>query len=332
VRSLLAVLVGAVSLFALALPAEAAYPLHAIVVARSGDVLVARTSGSTGTLPAGTYRFAIDRSTPTPASGSEIDAIADGARGGLQHLTDVVETPPFIAGLPSELHVRALRAGDRLPDARFVDQNGRIVHLGQWTGKTTLLSFVYTRCPLLNVCPAVSGKFAYLQRQIDPQKTHLIIVTLDPAFDSPSVLARYGEKYGSDALRWSLVTGEQSVVKRLLDRLQIAPLQDSPGNIIHEEALVIAGPSGTIRQVIPTPDWDPNGVLAEVRNEQGLASNPFERLWLAAVAGIAAICGGESVASVLVVVFATFLCIAISAAIGLWFVWRLMRGERAAHR
>jgi cytochrome oxidase Cu insertion factor (SCO1/SenC/PrrC family) len=330
VKSLLAAFAIAFAAVALMLPAEAAYPLHGVVLGGGNGTLVARTPGATGMLPAGIYRFAFDGS-PAPQAGSEIDAIVDGTRGGRLRLTDVAVTPPFVMGLPGELRVRILHTGDPLPQDRFVDQDGRIVDLRS-PGKTTIVSFIYTRCPLLTVCPAVSGKFAYLQRRVDPAKTHLAVISLDPAFDSPSVLKRYGAQYDNDPTRWSLLTGESHVVNRMLHQFQIAPLEDSPGNIIHAEGLIIADPRGTIRQIIPTPDWDPNGVLAEVRSEQGLAANPFERLWLSAVAGIAAICGGESVAGVLVVVFATFLCIAISACIGIWFFWRIAHGDRSVQR
>lgn len=330
-RSLLAALAAAAALFAVALPADAAFPIHAVVLGGGNGMLVARTAGATGMLAAGTYRFAVDRGI-APAAGTEIDGLVDGRRAGVPHLTDVTAAQAFVAGLPSELRVHALREGDPLPGAAFVDQNGRRVALDAWRGKTTLLSFIYTRCPLLNVCPAVSAKFAWLQRRVDPARTHLALVTLDPVFDSPSVLARYGKTYETDASRWSLLTGEGHVVKSLLDRLSIAPLEDAPGNIIHEESLVIADDRGIIRRIIPTPDWDPNGVLAEVRTEQGLASNPFQRWWLAMMADVAAICGGQSVASFMVVVVATGITILIAGAIGGWFFWKLAFGEGAARK
>ncbi len=328
VRFLFGLAAALVLLFGVIAQADAAYPVHAVVLASAPDVVVARTRGATGLLAAGTYRFAVDARHPRLASGSEIDALIDGRRDGMLRLADITPAPAFVLGLPSALRVRAVHAGDTLPDVSLVDQDGRRVNLAQWRGKTVVLSFVYTRCPLTNVCPAVSGKFSYLQRHIDPATTHLAVVTLDPEFDSPSVLQRYGVGYETDASRWSLLTGEGHEVAALLDAFSISPLQDGPGDFIHDEALVIADPTGTVREIIPTPGWDPNDVLAEVHALQGQHANPLRRFMLAAVAGIAALCGGYSFAAVMVELTAIGITFLGCGVLLVWVIWRMFLNER----
>jgi protein SCO1/2 len=61
------------------------------------------------------------------------------------------------------------------------------------------LSFVFTRCPDPTICPAISGKFLYLQRHLDPERFHLVEITLDPTYDSPPVLKRYSAIFGADS-------------------------------------------------------------------------------------------------------------------------------------
>lgn len=334
VKPLLVALAGAfAALFAVALPAEAAYPIHGIVLGAAGPhAIVARTRGVTGQRPAGVATFAVDGAAAALTSGTEIDALVDGTRGRLPHLRDVVPAQAFVAGLPSEQRVRVMKAGDPMPDASFVDQNGRVVRLSDWHGKTTVISFVYTRCPLAKVCPAISGKFAYLQRKIDPAKTHLAIITLDPVFDSPSVLQRYGTKFEADASRWSLLTGEDHAVKGLLDRLAISPLQDGPGDFIHDEALVIVDKTGIIKSVIPSPDWDPDGMLAEVRDLSGESSNPLRRFLLSAESSIATFCGGYSIAGIVVEIGAFLITFVVFGAVLAWFFWRVFFGDGAPSR
>ena len=70
-----------------------------------------------------------------------------------------------------------------------------------------VVSFVYTRCRDARMCPLVAAKFARMQRQLRGTPIRLVTVTLDPGYDTPRVLARYGAAYGADPARWLLVTG-----------------------------------------------------------------------------------------------------------------------------
>ena len=95
--------------------------------------------------------------------------------------------------------------GDAVPDFKLRNQDGRAIHLDQFRGKTLLLTFIYTRCPLPNFCPLVTHNFAVIDRQLaaDPAlyaKTHLLCVSFDPDHDTPARLRAYGAQYiGSDA-------------------------------------------------------------------------------------------------------------------------------------
>jgi cytochrome oxidase Cu insertion factor (SCO1/SenC/PrrC family) len=325
-RVLLAVALGA-GLLAVFPPAASAargaIPLHAVVLGGAGGSLVVRTRGSTGQLAAGTYRWAAPAAAVGLAPGTEIDALLEGRR-----LADVRPASAFVAGIPGSLIVHRVKEGDALPDRTLVDQDGDVRRLSEWHGKALVLSFVYTRCPDQQVCPAISGKFAYLQHHVDPATTHLALVSLDPPFDSPSVLRRYGEGFAADASRWSLLTGEGSEVKALLDSFGVSSLQDAPGHYIHEDDLVLVRPDGRVAEIIPTSGWDPTTVIAEVAALSGRSSNPFQRLMLAAVAGIASLCGGYSVPLVMTELTAIGISMVGAVVVGIWFTWRVfVRGD-----
>jgi len=331
-RVLLAVAFGAGLLATLPAPASAAaaasrfpaIPLHAVVVGDGGPGrLVVRTAGSTGLIAGGTYRWAAEPAATRLKPGTEIDALLEGDR-----LAAVREASAFVAGIPGALIVKKLKEGDELPDRTLVDQNGTVHRLSEWRGKSLVLSFVYTRCPDQLVCPAISGKFAYMQRHVDPATTHLAVVSLDPPFDSPLVLHRYAGTFGADPARWSLLTGEGSEVKALLDGFNLSSLQDGPGHYVHDDDLVLVRPDGRIAEIIPTAGWDPGSVIAEVNALSGRSSNAFERLMLAAVAGIASLCGGYSVAGVMTELAAIGISMLAALVAGVWFTWRVfVRGD-----
>ncbi len=312
----------------LAMPASAAMgmtiPVHGTALAiPARGVVVAVIDGIPAMYPSQTRRY---RSAAHFHPGETFDAYLD-PRTAI--LDDVNEAAAFVPGLPNHLVTHVLARGDRLPDYRFVAQNGRSVRFSDFRGKVLLLSFIYTRCPDLSVCPAISGKFAYLQHRLDPRHFQLVEMTLDPPADSPAVLEAYGKQFGSDPARWSLVTGESAQVKNVLDSFALDPLETNPGRIIHGDTLVILGSDGRIADLIPTSGWEPDDVLATANDVAGLSSNPMRRFELATVAGVIAFCGGSLSTGIIVLDSLVFLIgVAVLGGLLIWITKRVIIDER----
>ena len=99
-----------------------------------------------------------------------------------------------------------LAPGAPLPDFALTDQNGRTLRLADLRGKVVAIDFIYTRCPLPDVCPRLSANFAMLQRRFGNAVT-LLSITVDPDFDTPEVLRDYARRWtaGPD---WHFLTGD----------------------------------------------------------------------------------------------------------------------------
>jgi cytochrome oxidase Cu insertion factor (SCO1/SenC/PrrC family) len=95
---------------------------------------------------------------------------------------------------PGLYHVPA--QGDAVPDFKLKNQDGHAIHLGQFKGKSLLVTFIYTRCPRPDFCPRVTRNFAVLEKQIAATPalhgTHLLCVSFDPDNDTPERLRAYG--------------------------------------------------------------------------------------------------------------------------------------------
>ncbi len=302
-------------------------PVHGIVLdVERGGIVVVRTDPATLTLPAQTraYRLAPRAAL---AAGSGVDAFLDRTTTPWT-LRDAVAAGPFVPGLPDAGRVIPVDEGSTLPSALLVDQRGRAVQLARaFAGKTLLLSFIFTRCPDRDLCPAISGKFAYLQSRLDPKHFALAEITLDPPYDSPRALDEYGLNYGANPAIWSLLTGRGMTIVRLLDAFGIDSLRVSTNNFIHNDKLFIVGANGRVADIIETAQWDPEGVIAQARAVAGLASNPFERFKLSLIADVVAICGGSQWAGIVLLELCLFFIIVLFVAAGLWFVARTLWGR-----
>ncbi len=298
-------------------------PVHGTTLARlPGGTAIVRTDAVPMMLPAQIRRYRVTSEAAAP--GVELDALLDRSTRPWS-LRKAVAAGPFIPGLPEPGRVIPVELGSPLPKATLVNQDGGIVELDRaFAGKTTLVTFVFTRCPDRTLCPAISGKFAYLQSRLDPRRFALVEITLDPPYDSPAVLRRYGAAYGANPAIWSLLTGTGTSVKRVLDEFRISSLRISTSNFLHDDKLFIVTSEGRIGYIAETASWDPEAALAEARSIAGLSSNPFERFKLSLIAGVVALCGGSQFAGIVLLELALFVIIVLLVGGALWWVARII--------
>lgn len=307
------------------LAAALTIPIHGVVIQTLTDrTAIVRTERVTSMRPAQIRRY---RFMPPTAfvAGTNIDALLDDSTQP-PTLRDAIAALPFAPGLPDAGQSAApIELGSRLPASLLVDQRGRLVQLARdFRGKTLLLSFIFTRCPDRTLCPAISGKFAYLQARLDPRRFALLEITLDPQYDSPAQLRAYARGYGADPAVWRLLTGTGSTIQRLLDAFRISSMRVSSDNFIHDDKLFIVAPTGRVADIVKTASWGPGAVLAQAHAVAGQASNPFERFKLALIANVIAICGGSQFAGIALLELALFALVTAIAGAGLWLVARVL--------
>jgi cytochrome oxidase Cu insertion factor (SCO1/SenC/PrrC family) len=179
-----------------------------------------------------------------------------------------------------------LQPGDAVPPIPLVAQDGRSFALENLHGKAVAVSFIYTRCGDARMCPLVAAKFARAQHAIGSAPIHLVLLTLDPSFDTPSALARYGRNLGQDPRLWTLATGSAASIDELAGRFGIATSVTTPGVIIHTEAAVIVAPDGRVARIVYGNDWSTDELIEFARASLSGGNDPFlaARAWLAAVA------------------------------------------------
>jgi protein SCO1/2 len=277
--------------------ASAAPRLHGIVLTvtpKTGEAIVRHDAF--GSMPAMTMPFRIvprERAAQLQP-GATIDADVD-TRTEPWTLRDVTSTSaqPLTADSSPLRRVTLLRIGDVVPDTPFLDQTGKPFRFSDLRGKNVVLSFIYTRCQDARMCPLISAKFRQIQQQAGARPLHLVEVTLDPTYDRPPVLARYGRTFGADPKRWSLVVGDAEPTLNFAAQFGITAFPDPNIGIIHAENTVIIDRDGRIRQMMTDTAWLPSEILAEVDAENGLGSNPLQRLnlWLSEKA--VALCGNS---------------------------------------
>jgi len=101
-----------------------------------------------------------------------------------------------------------------LPDFRLTTAQGREVTLEALRGRPLVIGALYSTCT--GPCPSIARGLARLQRELADTDALLVVVSVDPAVDTPEVLARYAERVGAEPERWLFLTGAEAEVQRFV--------------------------------------------------------------------------------------------------------------------
>ena len=187
----------------------------------------------------------------------------------------VTTVDPNLVGKEVETSVEP-KVGDAVPDFSLTNQDGKKISLKKYAGRTLLLTFVYTRCPMPDQCPLMSTNFALLNQELAnnaalKDKVSLLSVSVDPAFDKPKVLRDYGLKYINstrpDAFaRWELATGSNEEVKKVgkFFGLNYWPEKDQ---VIHNLRTVMISADGKVAKTYRGNEWKPDQVLKDLEKQ-----------------------------------------------------------------
>ncbi|SHK50010.1 SCO family protein [Rhodothermus profundi] len=187
-------------------------------------------------------------------------------------ITDIRRLPPdaqlaLDAGPRPTLHgLPLLQEGDQLPNVTLLTQDSLLLHTAELRGRVVVLTFIYTRCPVPDFCPLMSRHFQQLQQPLKARfgdRTRLLTISFDPAYDTPTVLRRYARQYTDDTHHWIFATGDSTTIYQLATQFGVH-YEAASGEIIHNLTTALVGPDGRIARIWRGNRWQPEEVLHAV--------------------------------------------------------------------
>jgi protein SCO1/2 len=191
------------------------------------------------------------------------------------YLTGIRKTgsrPPGEASAPPPAPAELLPIGAAVPDITFTDEAGQPRRLSSYRGTYTLLTFIYTRCPLPDYCPRMNAHFAAVQRglQATPllgRNVRLISVSFDPEFDTPARLAAKARELGADPDLWHFVTAPRADVDAFGAKLGLSVVREGAdgSNITHNLRTVLLDRHGKLARTYNGKEWVPEEVVRDLQ-------------------------------------------------------------------
>ncbi len=129
----------------------------------------------------------------------------------------------------------------------LTDHNGRAADWRVRRGKPQLVSMFYTSCKY--ICPLIIDSGRAIERQLTPaeqQRIGILLISMDPARDTPAALKYIVEKRRLDVVRWTLASPPKQDVRAVAGVLGIRYRALADGEFNHTSALVLLDADGRI--------------------------------------------------------------------------------------
>lgn len=149
-----------------------------------------------------------------------------------------------------------LPAPTTLPDFSLLDQTGAPVTADSFRGHWNLLFFGFTHCP--DICPATMQILATAKKALADEGQEplprIVLVSVDPERDTPELMGRYVDYFGSGNLG---VTGDVDELLKLTSALGIYFEKQASGEdnyvVDHSAAVLVVNPNGEFHALFSGP-------------------------------------------------------------------------------
>jgi protein SCO1/2 len=148
-------------------------------------------------------------------------------------------------------HAPALEVLGDIPQFELTAQSGQPFHSQTLAGKIWVADFIYTTCP--GPCPRMTSQMREVQDAVlKIPDVRLVSFSVDPANDTPPVLAAYAKEHGAAPSIWYFLTGSVATLQTL-DR-DAFKLGDINAAMQHSTRFVLVDRQGRIRGYYDTSE------------------------------------------------------------------------------
>lgn len=138
-----------------------------------------------------------------------------------------------------------------VPEFQLVAQDGQPFDSKVLLGKIWVADFIYTMCP--GPCPRMTSQMREVHDAIVKMpEVKLVSFTVDPARDTPEVLAAYAKTHGAVSEHWYFLTGPPETLQKL-DR-DTFKLGNVDASLQHSTRFVLVDKQSRIRGYYDTSE------------------------------------------------------------------------------
>jgi protein SCO1 len=133
-------------------------------------------------------------------------------------------------------------------DTKLETQDGRTLELAALRGAPVLVTMFYASCE--GVCPLIAVHLRRIESRLDPtqrERLRVLMVSFDPARDTPEALAKFARDHRADTSRWVLARADDGDTREIAAALGIRYRGLPNGVFSHSTVITVLDSDGVMR-------------------------------------------------------------------------------------
>lgn len=139
----------------------------------------------------------------------------------------------------------------QIPAFHFLNQDSVWVSEKDLEGKVYVADFFFTSCP--TICPKMKTQLLRIyERYLNNEEVRIVSHSIDPTFDTPSVLHSYAERLQVKAPKWTMLTGDKAKIYQLGEKSYMVTAQEDKneaGGFVHSGAFILVDKQRHVRGI-----------------------------------------------------------------------------------
>ena len=161
-----------------------------------------------------------------------------------------------------------LNVGDLIEDYPMTNELGQAFTFSQFKGKALAFTFIFTRCTFPEFCQRMTSNFEAAARLLAgrsgaPTNWHLLSISFDTEFDTPSVLRNYARRNNANPAHWNFATTSAADMEALTDQFGLV-YSKSTALFDHTLRTVVVDRNGRIQRIFTGNKWTPEELVTEL--------------------------------------------------------------------
>jgi protein SCO1/2 len=148
-------------------------------------------------------------------------------------------------------------------DSIWTDQEGRKRRLREFAGKPQVVSMIFTHCEY--ACPMTLAVLKKVDSAVSKLPVHFLLLSMDPARDTPEVLKAYAQRENLAPARWTLLRSDADSVREIAAVLGIRYKQNPDGGFAHSNLITLLNGKGAICHRLKGLGAEPEPLIGAIR-------------------------------------------------------------------
>ena len=162
-----------------------------------------------------------------------------------------------------------LKIGEIFDDVSFLNLDSSIVSISSSDGKFRFISYIFTRCPMPTMCPALVVKNQYLAETFSEySEIEFILISFDYVYDTPSVMKSYYSSHieSYPNMKFYSSFGHLNDIFMLTGQSFVSFWGVDENDIGHNLRSVLLDPDRRLMKTYEGTDWRPEAAERDIRN------------------------------------------------------------------